>query len=95
MVRIGLKKKNNGKDDYSVATFQKLYDFTGEELARVRAYADEFKEQIKLILEQRVESIEAEAGNGVEMERPARVMPSNEGHFEVGAIDGDRDELPL
>ena len=35
-------------------------------------------------------------GNGVEMERPPRVMPENEGHFEIGAeINGDRDELPL
>ena len=96
VVQIGLKKKSNGKDDYSVATFKRLYDFNGEELARVRAYANSFKEQIELILTQRAEDIEAEAGNGVEMERPTRVIPNNEGHFEVGAgIDGDRDELPL
>lgn len=96
VVQIGLKKKSNGKDDYSVATFKRLYDFNGEELARVRAYANSFKEQIELILAQRTEHIEAEAGNGVEMERPTRVIPNNEGHFEVGAgIDGDRDELPL
>ena len=96
VVQIGLKKKSNGKDDYSVATFKRLYDFTGEELAQIRAYANSFKEQIELILTQRAEDIEAEAGNGVEMERPTRVIPNNEGHFEVGAgIDGDRDELPL
>ena len=64
VVRIGLKKKNNGKDDYSVATFQKVYDFSGEELARVRAYADSFKPQVKLLREQRVANIEAEAGSG-------------------------------
>lgn len=96
VVQIGLKKRSNGKDDYSVATFKRLYDFTGEELAQIRAYANSFKEQIELILAQRIENIEAEAGNGVQMEGPVRVMPSNEGHFEVGAeIDGDRDELPL
>lgn len=96
VVRIGLKKRNNGKDDYSVATFKWLYDFTGEDLAKIRAYADSFKEQVKLILEQRTESIEAEAGDGVEMERPVRTIPDNEGHFEVGAdINGDRDGLPL
>ena len=96
VVQIGLKKKNNGKDDYSVATFKRLYDFTGDELAQIRAYANSFKEQIELILAQRTENIEAEAGSGVEMDRPARVMPENEGHFEVGAeIDGDRDGLPL
>ena len=43
VVQIGLKKKNNGKDDYSVATFKRLYDFTGDELAKIRAYADSFK----------------------------------------------------
>ena len=49
-----------------------------------------------MILAQRAEAIEAEAGDGVEMERPARVIPDNAGHFEVGAeIDGGRDELPL
>ena len=96
VVRIGLKKVSNGKNEYSVATFKRLYDFNGEELARVRAYANSFKEQIELILAQRTENIEAAAGSGVEMERPPRVMPDNGGHFEVGAvIDGDRDELPL
>lgn len=96
VVQIGLKKRSNGKDDYSVATFKRLYDFTGEDLARVRAYANSFQEQIELILAQRIENIEAETGNGVVMERPARVMPSNEGHFEVGAeINGDEDDLPL
>lgn len=94
VVRIGLKKRNNGKDDYSVATFQRLYDFSGEELARVRAYVDSFKEQVKALLEQRMENIETGAGNGAEMERPARVMPSNAGHFEVGGIDGDLGDLP-
>lgn len=95
LVRIGLKKANNGKDDYSVATFRRLYDFTGEELAKIRAYANGFKEQVKLLLGQRAESIEAEAGSGVEIERPVRVMPNNEDHFEVGtAIDGGRNELP-
>ena len=95
VVRIGLKKKNNGKDDYSVATFQRLYDFTGEELSRARAYANNFRQQIELILSQRTGDIEAEAGSGVEMERPAKVMPNNAGHFEVGTINGDAEDLPL
>ena len=96
LVQIGLRKKSNGKDDYSVATFKRLYDFTGDELAQVRAYANSFKEQIELSLAQRTENIEAEAGGGAEMLRPVRVMPENEDHFEIGAeIDGDRGELPL
>lgn len=96
LVRIGLKKKSNGRDDYSVATFQNLRYFAGEELAQIKAYADGFKDQVKQILLQRTEDVEAEAGSGVEMERPARIMPDNEGQFAVGdAIDGDRDGLPL
>lgn len=96
VVRIGLKKVNNGKNEYSVATFKLLYDFAGEDLAKIRAYAASFKEQADLILAQRVENAEAEASNGVVMERPARVMPNNEGHFEVGAeINGGRNGLPM
>lgn len=95
VVRIGLKKKNNGKDDYSVATFQRLYDFDGDELLSIRAYVASFKEQVNMLLEQRIANIEAEAGNGVEMEHPPRVMPSNAEHFEVGGINGDQDDLPL
>lgn len=99
VVRIGLKKKNNGKDDYSVATFQKLYDFSGEELARVRAYADSFKEQVRDMLAQRAADAEMEAGTGVEMGGPAKVMPENGDHFAVGTaaghVDGEREGLPL
>lgn len=52
LVEIGLKKMNNGKDDYSVATFRLLSDFSGDELAQVRAYADSFKMQIRTMLQQ-------------------------------------------
>ena len=96
VIRISLKKENNGKDDYSVARFERLYDFTGEELARVKAYAESFKEQLKLIQEQRAIVRETNAGSEVEMGRPARVMPDNEGHFSVGAtiVNGEYGDLP-
>ena len=96
VVRISLKKENNGKDDYSVARFERLYDFTGEELARVKACAESFKEQLKLIQEQRTAARETNAGSEVEMGRPARVMPDNEGHFSVGAtiVSGEYGGLP-
>ena len=51
IVQIGLKRENNGTNDYSVATFKLLQDFQGEELAQIRAYANSFKEQIKLLLQ--------------------------------------------
>ena len=49
LIQIGLKKENNGSNDYSVATFRLVRDFQGEELAQIRAYANGFKEQIKAI----------------------------------------------
>ena len=39
LIQIGLKKENNGSNDYSVATFRLVRDFQGEELAQIRAYA--------------------------------------------------------
>ena len=48
----GMKKMNNGKDDYSVATFRLLSDLSGAELAQVREYANSFKEQIRNMLQQ-------------------------------------------
>lgn len=53
VIQVGLKKMNNGANDYSVATFRRLYDFSGEELAQIRVHANNFREQIKLILQQR------------------------------------------
>ena len=96
VIQIGLKKMNNGKDDYSVATFKRLYDFTGEELSRVRAYADSFKEQVKMILEQRMADRETNAGSDIEVSHPPRSMPDNAEHFSVGAgvVNGEREELP-
>ena len=96
VVQIGLKKMNNGKDDYSVATFRKLYDFTGEELAQVRAYANSFKEQVKMIQDQRMADWESITGSDIEVAQPARTMPDNTGHFAVGSgvVNGEREELP-
>lgn len=58
LVRIELKKMSNGKEDYSVATFRRLRDFTGEELANIKAYAESFKAQMKLTLSQRAKTNE-------------------------------------
>ena len=42
-------KESNGKEEYSVAVFRRLGDFSGEKLQEVKAYANTFKEQIKVI----------------------------------------------
>ncbi len=85
IVQIGLKKANNGKDDYSIATFRMIRDFSGEELAQVRAYAENFKKQITMIQEQCAADLEAGDAGGVETSAPVRVMPENDGHFAVGS----------
>lgn len=95
VVQIGLKKASNGTNDYSVATFKKLYDFEGEDLAQIRAYANSFKEQIKLSLQQRATVQDEQRHTGCDYEGP--VLPASEKseHFCIsGEIDGEREALP-
>ena len=93
VVQIGLKKETNGKDEYSVATFKKLYDFEGEDLAQIRAYADQFREQAKVMLSQRASQAETESGD-VEVGTVPKNLPGNAEHFSIGVIDGERELLP-
>ena len=95
LVQIGLRKGASNGFTYSVATFKKLRDFEGEELAQVCAYADSFRDQIKQTLSERASQNEAQAGDGVERVSASRVMPDNGDHFAIGGvIDGERDLLP-
>lgn len=95
LVQIGLRKGASNGFTYSVATFKKLRDFEGEELAQVCAYADSFRDQIKQTLSERASQNEAQAGDGVERVSAPRVMPDNGDHFAIGGvIDGERDLLP-
>ena len=61
LVEIGLKRQDNGKHLYSVATFKKLADFAGPQLAEVKAYAETFKQRIKDHLKARTAETEAGA----------------------------------
>lgn len=97
VVQIGLKKANNGTNDYSVATFRRLYDFEGPELAQIRSYAESFKEQIKLSQQQRAAAAKdqhvdiCEYNNGSAAPSPA----SADGNFCIGqSIDGEHEALP-
>lgn len=95
VVQIALKKMNNGSNDYSVATFRRLYDFTGEELAQVRAYANSFKEQIKLILQQRAAVNEEQSDDGCDYAQADVVTAGAATHYEIPEdINGDYDALP-
>lgn len=95
LVQIGLRKVTSNGFTYSVATFKKLRDFEGEELAKICAYADSFRDQIKERLADRASQNEAQAGDGVEMGVVHKALPDNGDHFAIGGvIDGERDKLP-
>lgn len=92
VVQISLKKMNNGTNDYSVALFKKLYDFDGEELAKIRAYADAFREQAKAMLAQQAELA---ATDQAEMCAIPAELPDNDVHFSIGSVvNAERDPLP-
>lgn len=95
VVQIGLKKVNNGSNDYSVATFRRLFDFEGEALEQIRSYANSFKEQVKLMLQQRAASNE-EQRPGICEYTEAENLPVGAGdRFCIGqTIDGEREALP-
>lgn len=97
VVQIGLKKMSNGKDDYSVATFRRLYDFSGEELAQIRQFADGFKEQIRMMLQQRATINETQHDTGCDYGNSnVEVLPAGKGtQFTYGqTLDGERESLP-
>ena len=94
IVEIGLKRAESGGYTYSVATFRKVRDLDGEDLAAVKSYSMNFKEQVKTLLVQRAENYKSE------VEEFAGAAPlelaDNGDHFSYpGVIDGERDELPL
>ena len=96
LIQIGLKKENNGSNDYSVATFRLVRDFQGEELAQIRAYANGFKEQIKAINIQRALINEEQRTNDCDYVIPesATAPGSPDGSYVVGEIDGNYEKLP-
>ena len=98
IVEIGLKRVDNGSNTYSVATFKKLHDFSGEELAQIKQYADGFREQIKAMNQQR--AMEAELGNNEPIcdAVDSSYHSTDDGeHFCIteAPIDGDHEDLPM
>lgn len=88
---------SNGKDDYSIATFRRLYDFSGEELAQIRQFADGFKEQIRMMLQQRATINETQLDTGCDYGNSnVEVLPAGKGtQFTYGqTLDGEREALP-
>lgn len=98
VVQIGLKRVENGSNLYSVATFKKLYDFTGEQLAQVKAYATDFRAQIKEMLKQRAETLANADPDTLYDDDSGYTTTENGSHFVISSndvIDGDRDALPM
>lgn len=93
VVQIGLKRADNGANLYSVATFKKLGDFSGEKLMQAKACSDSFREQIKMLNLQRAADTGVRYEDSCEESYP--VDDSGESFcITSDAIDGDREELP-
>ena len=94
IVEIGLKRAESGGYTYSVATFRKVRDLDGEDLAAIKSYVENFKEQIKTILDQRAENYKSDV-ESLTGTAPLE-LADNGDHFSYpGVVDGERDELPL
>ena len=94
LVEIGLKKANNGSNDYSVATFRLLGDFTGEKLAQVKAYAADFRNQVKSLNVQRA-ATQAEMLREAQESDEVPALPEIVGNQHgISVVDGEREALP-
>jgi hypothetical protein len=93
IVSIGLKRVENGNNTYSVATFKRIYDFSGEQLAQAKLYSDGFKAQIKAVNQQRAAEAVNRSDDGYE---DGGNIYSETGNFDIssGTIDGEREDLP-
>lgn len=95
VVQIGLKRANNGEQDYSVATFRLLYDLEGEDWAKMHTFASVFREQAKMMQEQRAALTESQRDTGCDYDNVETLPVGNGQHFDIrGTIDGDREALP-
>ena len=97
VVQIGLKRVDNGSNTYSVATFRKLRDFTGEELQQMKEFAVSFREQIKSMNQQRAMDTELSAGETICDAGDAYRSTEDGEHFCLigeSVVDGDREDLP-
>lgn len=95
VVQIGLKRADNGTNVYSVATFKKLFDFSGEKLLAVKTCADSFREQIKMLNQQHAADNENRCEDGFSAD-DGYVMQGDDESFCItsDAINGDSEALP-
>ena len=94
LVKITLKPVSSNGFDYSVAVFNRVRDFAGEELAAVKTYAEGFRKMVKEMLEQRTQAQAEAAANIIQTTGTPLELPDNDDHFAVGTLDGERELLP-
>ena len=94
IVRIGLRQESNGKEDYSVATFRRVADFSGEKLQQVKAYSNNFKDQLKVVMEQRAKAALDQHEDLCEIGGEELPLGTGDTFTITPTIDGERDALP-
>lgn len=87
LVRVELRKVSNGSNNYAVAVFTRLGDFTGEKLAEIKEYAVKARAGINEMLAQRAINIES---RNEPMEAITEVIDvADEGGEPFGLTDGN------
>ena len=94
IIQIGLKKASNGSNEYSVATFRKVRDFTGPELAQIKAYSESFKKQVKGLQQLRAAATEDRFDDGCDYKGYDQAAGEDGAYCVPGHIDGEREQLP-
>ena len=95
LVRITLKPVSSNGFDYSVAVFNKVRDFAGDELEGIKAYAEGVRRMIQSMLEQHAKEQAEATANIVQVNNTPIELPDNDVHFAIGGmVDGERELLP-
>ena len=93
LVEIGLKRMNNG-NDYSVATFRRLADFSGEQLNQITSYALGFRNQIRAMNAQRAVMQQEMLESDCQVEGNTTPVLGDGGFCVASTVDGDKEPLP-
>lgn len=82
---------------HAVADFRKLYDLTGEELAKARSFATTFRVQAKAMLAEQAQATAAMKDDGCDYVDYPKGSKTGQGAAVTtgGTINGERDGLPL
>ena len=96
IVQIGLKRENNGTNDYSVATFKLLQDFRARSWLRSGLTPTVLRSRSNSLLQQRAEITEEQRDTGCDyvIEPGAMTNEPADGHYTVSQINGDCEQLP-